>query len=296
MSEHNIVVEGGNSVRLKTAGKYCDRDIIITAEKGGTVLPELSNPARAEQIVSGYEAIDKEGAVIVGINPYEMAETDETVAEQSDLIEQIAAVLRGKGAGGIDERFHQLVSGTLTEVNDDSITKAKDNAFAYITTLKTAILRNLTSMGGSCFRGCTNLETVDLPSLTGTIGAYGFQDCSNLKNVNIPLATSLGLYSFRNCEEIEKLDLGNISTINGYAFGSCSKLVTLIIRRTGSTVTKLSATSALSGTPIANGTGYIYVYADMVDTFRNGTNWSNYVEQFRAIEDYPEICGEVMSE
>lgn len=35
MSEHNITVEGGSSVRLPTAGKYCDRDIVITA-KGGS--------------------------------------------------------------------------------------------------------------------------------------------------------------------------------------------------------------------------------------------------------------------
>lgn len=31
----NIAVEGGKSVRLKTAGKYCDRDIVITAKSGG---------------------------------------------------------------------------------------------------------------------------------------------------------------------------------------------------------------------------------------------------------------------
>lgn len=32
---HKITVEGGTSIRLPTAGKYCDRDIVITAE-GGT--------------------------------------------------------------------------------------------------------------------------------------------------------------------------------------------------------------------------------------------------------------------
>ena len=37
MSEHNIVVKGGTSVRLPTAGKYCDRDIIVTAEGGGGI-------------------------------------------------------------------------------------------------------------------------------------------------------------------------------------------------------------------------------------------------------------------
>jgi hypothetical protein len=32
---HNITIEGGTSVRLPTAGKYCDRDIIVTATGGG---------------------------------------------------------------------------------------------------------------------------------------------------------------------------------------------------------------------------------------------------------------------
>ena len=31
---HNITIEGGTSVRLLTAGKYCDRDIVITATGG----------------------------------------------------------------------------------------------------------------------------------------------------------------------------------------------------------------------------------------------------------------------
>jgi hypothetical protein len=31
----NIEVDGGSSVRLPTAGKYCDRDIVITAKGGG---------------------------------------------------------------------------------------------------------------------------------------------------------------------------------------------------------------------------------------------------------------------
>lgn len=32
MSEINITVNAGSSVKLKTAGKYCDRDIVVTAE------------------------------------------------------------------------------------------------------------------------------------------------------------------------------------------------------------------------------------------------------------------------
>ena len=32
---HNITVESGKSIRLLTSGKYCDRDIIVTATGGG---------------------------------------------------------------------------------------------------------------------------------------------------------------------------------------------------------------------------------------------------------------------
>lgn len=35
MSEFNINVEGGKSVRLPTGGKYCEKDIIVTASGGG---------------------------------------------------------------------------------------------------------------------------------------------------------------------------------------------------------------------------------------------------------------------
>ena len=31
---HNITVEGGKSIRLKTSGKYCDRDIVVTSTGG----------------------------------------------------------------------------------------------------------------------------------------------------------------------------------------------------------------------------------------------------------------------
>jgi hypothetical protein len=35
MSEYSITVDGGTSKRLLTAGKYCDRDIVVTATGGG---------------------------------------------------------------------------------------------------------------------------------------------------------------------------------------------------------------------------------------------------------------------
>lgn len=96
---YNFDVEAGSSVKFPVGGKYCDRDIVVFST--GTLLPELTNPAAAEQIVEGYEAIDGEGAVVTGTNPYEKTVTDTTVNTQAGLIEQIQAALVGKTATGL---------------------------------------------------------------------------------------------------------------------------------------------------------------------------------------------------
>ena len=60
---HNITVESGSSVRLPTAGKYCDRDIVVTATGGSEDL-------------------------------------DAVLSEQEELIATLQDTLRGKAAGG----------------------------------------------------------------------------------------------------------------------------------------------------------------------------------------------------
>lgn len=50
---HNIVVPGGTTVRLPTAGKYCDRDIIVTAEGGGLSLDVVTASSLPGAVVDG---------------------------------------------------------------------------------------------------------------------------------------------------------------------------------------------------------------------------------------------------
>jgi hypothetical protein len=49
--------------------------------------------------------------------------------------------------------------------------------------------------------------------------------------------------------------------------------------------------SGVNNTPIGKGTGYVYVPSALIETYKTATNWSTFAAQFRAIEDYPEICG-----
>lgn len=51
----NIEVEGGTSVRLPTAGKYCDRDIVVTAQGGAEDLNEVLT--EQEALIAGLQAI-----------------------------------------------------------------------------------------------------------------------------------------------------------------------------------------------------------------------------------------------
>jgi hypothetical protein len=94
-----------------------------------------------------------------------------------------------------------------------------------------------------------------------------------------------------NCNSLKKLDFGSLSNgIGGAAFYSCSSLNTLILRYADG-VPALSNKNAFTSTPIALGTGYIYVPQDLVEQYKEATNWSLFADQIRAIEDYPEICG-----
>ena len=94
---------------------------------------------------------------------------------------------------------------------------------------------------------------------------------------------------------ITKVDNVLITSIGKTAFRYCSSLTVLILR--SETMCTLSNSDGLSYTPIAIGDGYIYVPrallsdTDTTKDYRQATNWSTFASKFRAIEDYPEICG-----
>lgn len=117
--------------------------------------------------------------------------------------------------------------------------------------------------------------------------------CEDLTKATLPCVETLTRYAFRSCTALHTVDLGNSSLakliINANAFNGATAITALIIRT--SSVSTLQNSSAFSGSSIASGTGYIYVPGNLVDGYKEATNWSAYVDQIRAIEDYPEITG-----
>jgi hypothetical protein len=143
----------------------------------------------------------------------------------------------------------------------------------------------ITYIGGYHFLQ-SNIISAYLPKVTSA-GTNVFQQ-SSLTNISMPLLNRISNYMLYGCTSLTKADFTSATSIGAAAFQASTSLTALILRRTS--VCTLENQNALTRTPIADGTGYVYVPAALVDSYKT-TNWSVYANQFRAIEDYPEICG-----
>ena len=97
-------------------------------------------------------------------------------------------------------------------------------------------------------------------------------------------STSIGEYAFNGCVALTTADFSLVTKIGANAFGGCNSLKALALRLT--TKATLSNTSALNSTPIASGTGYIYVPGALLDSYKADSKWSTYANQFRKLENY----------
>ncbi len=217
-----ITVESGKSRLLKTAGKVCDRDIVVTA------------------------------------------------------------------TGGSDDLVKQLIDKSITSFDGSEIETIGTYAFAGCNKLTDLDFPNCTSVEMYAFSSATALVSVNLPKVQ-LINSNTFQLCSSLKTINIPEATTLYSNAIRDATALEKIDLPKVGRILSQVFLNCTMLTTVILR--SNTPCTLGSTNSFNGTPFANGTGYIYVPASLIDSYKTATNWSTFANQFRAIEDYPEITG-----
>lgn len=115
----------------------------------------------------------------------------------------------------------------------------------------------------------------------------------------VPLTINVNVDTlFSGCDSLKFIDLGDAPQIKASTMRNSEALETLILRSPTMVVVNDftgtgNTTYPLYGTEIASGAGYIYVPSVLIDLYKNDTvnGWSKYSTQFRAIEDYPEICG-----
>ena len=143
-----------------------------------------------------------------------------------------------------------------------------------------------TSIGIGAFQYCTNLALTELPAGITSIRVFTFYGCTNLALTELPSGvTSIKPRVFNGCTSLTEMTcLGNITSIETGAFTYCTKLSKFALPNITSVPT-LSSTDAFHSTPIASGTGYIYVPDDLVESFKSATNWSTYADQIKAISE-----------
>ena len=294
MSTHNITVEGGSSVRLTTAGKYCDRDIIITATVCATdpIIQPLeiteNGTYTAPDGVDGYSPISVNVAGSGGSGGDLDALIDKSITEISSNLKAVGA-------------YAFYGCSRLTTVDFPSATSIGPYAFYNCGGLKTVDFPSATSIDTYAFYGCSGLKTVDFPEAT-SIGPYVFSGCRSLTTVDFPAATSIGTCAFSRCGGLKTVDFPAATSIGPYAFEHCFNLTSIILRNS-SQIATLSNTSVFNNcyhllgktnatyNPQGLKDGYIYVPSALIDTYKAATNWTTFADQFRAIEDYPDICG-----
>ena len=163
-----------------------------------------------------------------------------------------------------------------------------DSRAFYGTAIKSFSAPMLEIIGGTgsqtrVFAYCKLLESVNIPSVT-IVGSDSFAGCSSLKDVIFGNLINIYSYAFYGCSSLKAIDLKSaITSIADNAFTSCGALSEVIVRAT--TVPALGS-KAFEKTPIETKTGYIYVPASSVPSYREATNWATYKDQIGPIEDY----------
>lgn len=206
-------------------------------------------------------AVVGEGAYERGYSEgYEVGNADGYTNGYDDGAEQGYADGYGDGVESVPDYLFLAVNNSITEYTSSKVT----------------------SIRACAFRAASRLVKVDLPNATSG-GNYGFMECSSLREVNLPSLNSLGQNFFSACSSLERLVLPKITTVAANCFSSCTKLATLIL--SNNKVCTLNNTNALSGTPIARGSGFVYVPDNLVDSYKSTTNWSTYASQIKPISE-----------
>ena len=192
---------------------------------------------------------------------------------------------------GDDELCDRILMRTVTEYNENRITKVGLNAFAGCTELTSVNIPEVLTISNWAFSDCSKLTSINVPNVT-TLGESVFYNCTALEKVCFPSVVEVKLITqnwdrgiVAQCTSLKSVDLPVCTAFSGPVFARATNLASVILRNT-TVICSLSTNNAFGGTPIAQGTGYIYVPRALLEDYKVATNWSALAAQFRAIEDY----------
>ena len=269
MADIAITVDGGTTKKLLTAGKYCDRNIVVTATGGGGEpeppqdgktrlyihVPPNSEPNRPparnqvplyiQQTVSRGVTIDwGDGSELETLEGTGKVNTTHTYQEGGDFVIALE-VAEGCELGlGHGSSSYCVMGSTLSKNR------------VYCNMLQKVIIGNsVTSVGTYAFNSCYSIETVTMPDSVTNIGNNAFYYCYSFVSITISnSATSIGANAFGNCHGVKEYHLKPISP---------------------PTLSNADAFSSISSDCI------IFVPKGSLDAYQSATNWSKYADKMQ---------------
>ena len=161
-----------------------------------------------------------------------------------------------------------------------------------------------TSFNTYAFQNCSNLETLYAPEVTTLTGGYIFTGTTKLTSVNFPKVTSASADDTFRGSGIVSATFSVLTTFRQRMFRYSSNLTTVIapsattiaseaflgtslnkLVLANNSVATLQNVSAFTSTPVASGTGYVYVPDTLVNSYKSASNWSTYASQIKSINE-----------
>ena len=89
----------------------------------------------------------------------------------------------------------------------------------------------VTSLGASCFKGCSGLTSITIPSSVTSLSESCFSVCSGLTSITIPSSvTSLGASCFKGCSGLTSIIIpSSVTSLGKSCFWNCSGLTSITI-------------------------------------------------------------------
>ncbi len=310
MADIEITIDGGTSKRLLTAGKYCDKNILVTATGGGgepeppddgktrlyitvpaNAMPDRPPPRNQvplyiQQTVANGVTIDwgdgTEPETLPGTGAVNTTHTYEQAGDYVISLEPAEGCELGFGTDSSGK-------GVLGNVSN--------NGKVYLNMLRKLYIRkNVASLGRFAFNSFYSLEFVSMSDGIKNIGYATFQNCYYLRSISISYGTtfiddyfltycycltsisipdsvvSIGEGAISYCYALASISIpGSVVSIGNKAFASCYGMKEYHF---------LSVTPpALEGTDVFNSISsdcIIYVPKGSAEAYKTATNWTTY--------------------
>ena len=187
------------------------------------------------------------------------------------------------GYNKANENLEDFIEGSPASLSSSNIKTIVKSAFYNMPNLTSVNFPECTSIAANAFYGCTNLTSANFPNLQ-FIDKQGFYNCESITSLDLPKCTTVSYRAFDGCTNLMSLDFSLKVSFGDSIFHDCTSLLALILRYDG--VCDITSKPALANTPIAAGTGYIYVPDYYRQDYDLATNWCDFSAQFRSLEDY----------